>query len=89
MRISPDKSHRQNLLLLGQGNREIGERIEGHRDFLADGASQLGLVLTRKEVDDFRVVPLTVIENEEMRRFTMTSAGAKKSSGIHKNKSYQ
>ena len=60
MRVAPDERDRQDLLLFGQRNGEIGERIEGDGDFGADGASQLRLVLTGEEIDDFRVVALAV-----------------------------
>ena len=60
MRVAPDEGHGQNLLLLGQGDREISEGIEGDGNFLADGASQLGFVLPREEIHNFRVVAFSV-----------------------------
>lgn len=60
-RVQPDQVDLQRALLLhGQGEGQVAEGVEGHRDFGADGADQRGLEEAMEDVHDDGVVPLDV-----------------------------
>lgn len=60
-RVQPDQVDLQRALLLhGQGEGQVAEGVEGHRDFGADGADQRRLEEAVEDVHDDGVVPLDV-----------------------------